>query len=73
MAESITIRFEGRKVGIQYHPEISEAELHDEMRACELAIHAMVAKSIRNRQQVGIAVPEVLVALFNAHTFHELL
>ena len=73
MAESITIRFEGREVGIQYHPETSEAELHDEMRACEIAIHAMVAKAIQNRQQVGMPIPEALVALFNAHTFHELL
>ena len=73
MTESITIRFEGREVGIQYHPETSEAVLHDEMRACEIAIHALVAKAIQNRQETGLTVPGVLTALLNAHTFHELL
>lgn len=73
MAESITIHFEGNEVGIQYHPATAEAELPDEMQACELALHALATKAIQNRQQIGRPVPEALTQLFHANTFQELL
>ena len=73
MAESITINFVGREVGIQYHPETSEAAFRDEMIARKMALQVLAAQAIEHRQRQGIPIPAVLVAIANAHTFHDLL
>lgn len=73
MAESITINFAGREVGIQYHPESPEATMRDEMLARELALNALAAQAIAHRMDQGLSVPPVLAAFVEAHTFHDLL
>ena len=73
MTERITIHFEGQEVGIEYHPETSEAEARDALRAYELGLHALTLQAIRYRQLTGLPVPAVLTDLANAHTFRELL
>jgi hypothetical protein len=72
MPESITINIVGQEVGIQYHPETSEAEFRDEMLARELGLHALAVQAILHRQQQGVPVPAVLIAVAQAHTFREL-
>lgn len=73
MAEHISIDFVRREVGIQYHPETSEATFQDEMIAREMALQVLAAQAIQHRQQRGIPVPATLVAIVDAHTFHDLL
>ncbi len=73
MAESITINFVGREVGVQYHPETSEAAFRDEMIAREMALQVLAAQAIEHRRQQGIPIPAALVAIAEAHTFHDLL
>ena len=73
MAESITISFVGREVGIQYYPETSEAVFRDEMIAREMALQVLAAQAIQHRQERGISIPATLVAIAEAHTFHDLL
>lgn len=73
MAESITINFVGREVGVQYHPETSEAAYRDEMIAREMGLKALAAQAIHHRQPNGIPIRAVLVAIAEAHTFHDLL
>ena len=73
MAESISINFVGREVGVQYHPETSEAAFRDEVIAREMALQVLAAQAIVHRQQLGIPIPTVLVAIAEAHTFHDLL
>ena len=73
MAESITIHFVGREVGVQYHPETSEAAFRDEMIAREMALQVLAAQAIQQRQQQGIPIPAALVTIAEAYTFHDLL
>ena len=73
MAECITIHFVGREVGIQYHPETSEAQFRDEMIAREMGLQVLAAQAIEHRQRQGIPIPAVLLAIAEAHTFHDLL
>ena len=73
MAESITINFVGREVGVQYHPETSEAAFRDEMIAREMGLQVLAAQAIEHRRREGVPIPATLVAIAEAHTFHELL
>lgn len=73
MAERLTVDFVGREVGIQYYPETSEASVRDEMLAGELALHALAAQAVAQRQQYGLPVPAALLTIVQAHTFHDLL
>ncbi len=73
MAESITINFVGRDVGIRYHPETSEAVFRDEMIAREMGLQVLAAQAIEQRRLEGLPIPAVLVAIADAHTFHDLL
>ncbi len=73
VAESITINFAGREVGIQYHPETSEAAFRDEMIAREMGLQVLAAQAIEHRQRQGFPIPTALVAIADAHTFHDLL
>lgn len=73
MAESISINFVGREVGVQYHPETSEAAFRDEMIAREMALQVLAAQAIEHRRRQGIPIPVALVAIAEAHTFHDLL
>ena len=52
MAESITINFVGRAVGVQYHPETREAAFRDEMIAREIALQVLAVKDIERRQGI---------------------
>ena len=52
MAESITINFVGREVGVQYHPETREAAFRDEMIAREMALQVLTVKDIERRQGI---------------------
>jgi len=71
--ESIATKFVGREVGVQYHPETSEAAFRDEMIAREMALQVLAAQAIEHRRQQGIPIPVALVAIADAHTFHDLL
>ena len=73
MAESISIHFVGREVGVQYHPETSEAAFRDEMIAREMGLQVLAAHAIEHRQREGLPIPAVLIAIAEAHTFHDLL
>jgi hypothetical protein len=73
MAESITINIVGPEVGIQYHPESCEATFQDEMVAREMGLQVLAAQAIEHRARNGLPVPAVLVAVAEAHTFHDLL
>jgi len=46
MAESISINFVGREVGVQYHRETSEAAFRDEMIAREMGLQVLAAQAI---------------------------
>lgn len=77
MKESITIHFEGRRdggqeVGVHYHPATNEWEMQDEMLARETALHTLAVQAILQRQQNGLPVPEALVIVAQANTFHDL-
>lgn len=74
MSEQITVQFPERGgVETYYLPESPEAEQRDELRATELALHALAANAVRLRQECGLPVPPVLLAVVGAHTFRELL
>lgn len=73
MSEHITINFVGREVGVQYHPETSEAAFRDEMIAREMGLQVLAAQAIEHRRREGVPIPAVLVAMVEAHTFHDLL
>ena len=73
MAESITINIAGREVGVQYHPETVEATFQDEMVAREMGLQVLAAQAIEHRARLGLPLPHVLVAVAEAHTFHDLL
>ena len=73
MAESITINIVGREVGVQYHPETVEATFRDEMVAREMGLQVLAAQAIEHRGRQGLPIPPALVAIAQAHTFHDLL
>lgn len=73
MAESITINFVGREVGIQYHPETTEATFRDEMIARETGAHALIVQAIQHRLRHGIPLRASMVALAEDLTFNDLL
>jgi hypothetical protein len=73
MAETITINIVGQDVGIQYHPESIEATFRDEMVAREMGLQVLAAQAIEHRARNGLTVPQALVAIVEAHTFHDLL
>ena len=73
MAESISIKFVDRQVGIRYHPETSEATLADELLACEMGMQVLAAHSVELRQRLGIPVRQVMLDVVEAHTFHDML
>jgi len=73
MAEKITINIVGPEVGIHYHPESSEATFQDEMVAREMGLQVLAAQAIEHRTRNGIPIPQALVAIAEAHTFHDLL
>lgn len=73
MAESITINIVGSEVGIQYHPESSEATFQDEMVAREVGLQVLAAQAVEHRSRNGLPIPAALVAIVEAHTFHDLL
>jgi len=75
--QSISIHFEVRndgrqEVGVHYHPETSEWDEQDEMLARETALHTLAVQAILLRQKKGFPVPEALIIVAKAHTFHDL-
>ena len=54
MAESVTINIVGNEVGIQYHPESSEATFQDEMVAREISLEALASQAIDHRRKNGL-------------------
>ena len=73
MAETININIVGREVGVQYHPDSAEATFRDEMVAREMALQVLAAQAIEHRGRQGLPIPPALVAVAQAHTFHDLL
>ena len=73
MAESITINIVGREVGVQCHPESIETTFRDEMVAREMGLQVLAAQAIEHRARQGLPIPHALVAVAEAHTFHDLL
>jgi hypothetical protein len=71
MAETITIDIVGQEVGVQYYPETVEATLRDEMVAREMGIQVLAAQAIEHRARQGLPIPQILVAVSQAHTFHD--
>ena len=73
MAETVTIDIVGQEVGIQYHPDSIESTFRDEMVAREMGLQVLAAQAIEHRTRHGLPVPQALVAIVEAHTFHDLL
>ena len=78
MTESITIRFEisesgKQEVGIVYYPATIEAMPGDELRASELAVHALMQHVIALREHTAKSIPAVMVDFVEAHTYKEVL
>ncbi len=53
--------------------QTNKASFRDEMIAREIALQSLAAQAIVHRQNSGLQIPEVLVSIVNAHTFHDLL
>lgn len=58
---------------MQSHPDTPEATFRDEMVAREVGLQVLAAQAIEHRSRQGLPIPDVLVAVAKAHTFHDLL
>ena len=67
MPEHIEIQIDRPMVGIRYIPESIEAEILDELAACELGFHAMSQHIIDLRKRAGLRVPDEVMAVFNSN------